>query len=252
MNSANYTAMISALDERINNCSTNFDSIKTTEDIGRLSISEAKRLRDIARDEIDRMTTIAMVDLYHIIGMGNLTAVQLSEFIKKIKIYIKYRPIIKSFATNLGSLDDLPKPERDTMYRLQELGGIYLVSGDCGKAKEEFASIHDYKAKGLTDAIKGAELSFTLSGSTIILPTSQLENFCKYSGLIGCGGQPTAVKLKSQIEKCSKYCGIAWKGIDDEGNAIGEVKISSTLTKMKEYLILRKELLKSTEPMGDK
>ena len=236
MDKLNYDIIIGALDERISTCSDNFDKIKTTEDISNLSISEAIRLRALARDEIDRMTTIAMVDLYHIIGMGNLTAVQLSEFIKKIKIYIKYRPIIKSFANNLSSLDDLPKPERDTMYRLQELGGIYLVNGNCGKAKEEFASIHDYKAKGLTDAIKNAELKFTLSDNTIILPTSQLENFCKYSGLIGCGGQPTAVKLKSQLEKCSQYCGIAWKGIDDEGNAVGEVKISSTLTKMREYI----------------
>ena len=236
MDKSNYDIIIGALDERIRTCSDNFDKIKTIEDISNLSISEAIKLRALARDEIDRMTTIAMVDLYHVIGMGNLTAVQLSEFIKKIKIYINYRPVIKSFANNLSSLDDLPKPERDTMYKLQELGGIYLVNGDGGKAKEEFASIHDYKARGLTDAIKGAELRFTLSGSTIILPTSQLENFCKYSGLIGCGGQPTAVKLKSQIEKCSQYCGIAWKGIDDEGNAVGEVKISSTLTKMKEYI----------------
>ena len=236
MDKLNYDIIIGALDERISTCSDNFDKIKTTEDISNLSISEAIRLRALARDEIDRMTTIAMVDLYHVIGMGNLTAVQLSEFIKKIKIYIKYRPIIKSFANNLSSLDDLPKPERDTMYRLQELGGISLVNGNCGKAKEEFASIHDYKAKGLTDAIKSAELKFTLSGNTIILPTSQLENFCKYSGLIGCGGKPTVTTLKSKIEKCGEYCGIAWQGFDVSGNALGQVKGTSILTKMKTYL----------------
>lgn len=231
--------MIKALDERISTCSTNFDKIKTTEDISNLSISEAIRLRAVARDEIDRMTTIAMVDLYHVIGMGNLTAIQLSEFIKKIRIYINYRPVIKSFANNLSSLDNLPQIERNTMYRLQELGGIYLVNSDGGKTKEEFASIHDYKAKGLTDAIKDAELTFTLEGTTIKLPTSQFENFCKYGGLIGCGGKPTVVTLKSKIEKGSQYCGIAWEGIDDDGNAVGEVKVSSTLTKMKEYIKIR-------------
>ena len=236
MDKSNYEILIRALDERIRTCSDNFDKIKTTEDISNLSISEAIRLRALARDEIDKMTTIAMVDLYHIIGMGNLTAVQLSEFIKKIKIYISYRPVIKSFANSLSSLDNLPQIERNTMYRLQELGGIYLVNSDRGETKEEFASVHDYKAKGLADAIKCAELNFNLSDSTIILPASQLENFCKYSGLIGCGGQPTVTKLKSQIEKCKQYCGIAWRGIDNDGNAVGEVKISSTLTKMKEYI----------------
>lgn len=236
MDKSNYDIIIGALDERISTCSDNFDRIKTTEDISNLSISEAIRLRALARDEIDRMTTIAMVDLYHVIGMGNLTAVQLSEFIKKIKIYINYRPIIKSFANNLSSLDDLPQVERDTMYRLQELGGIYLVNGDCGKAKEEFASLKDYKAKGVNEAIMNAELNFMLDGNIIKLPSTQLENFCKYSGLVGCGGKPTVTTLRNKIAKCGEYCGIAWQGFDIAGNALGQVKGTSILTKMKTYL----------------
>lgn len=236
MNKSNYEIIINALNERISICADNFDKIRGKEDISNLSISEAVRLRNIARTEIDKMTTIVMVDFYHIIGMGNLTAIQSSEFIKKIKTYLTYRPVIKSFANSFTSLDDLPQVERDTMYKLQELGGIYLINGHSGNAKEDFASLKDYKAKGLNEAITNAELNFTLDGNIIKLPSSQLENFCKYSGLVGCGGKPTVTTLKSKIEKCGEYCGIAWQGFDVSGNALGQVKGTSILTKMKTYL----------------
>lgn len=252
MNSANYTAMISALDERINNCSTNFDSIKTTEDIGRLSISEAKRLRDIAKSEVEKMTTFAMVELYHIIGMGNLTATQQSGFLKRTKEYLNYRPVIKSFANSLSSIDDLPEIDRDTMYKLRVLGGNYLVSGDAGKAKEDFASIKEYKTKGLADAIKASELDFKLEGRQITISESQLANFCKDGNLVGvCPGINIDV-LRKKITNGCDYCGISWYGFDSDGNAVGTVIADSSRKKMKEYLNLRKELLKPTEPMGDK
>ena len=63
-------------------------------------------------------------DLYHIIGMGNLNAAQLSHIVRLTKILLKYRSDIKFFAGQ--STITIPKRKECSIYNLSS--GVKLVN----------------------------------------------------------------------------------------------------------------------------
>ena len=227
-----FTQIIRNLDARIEICSTNFSGIRSDRDINSLSISEAKRLRDLAKAENEKMTDIAMVELYHIIGMGNLTMPQLSIFLKKVKKYLSYRPTVKFFSKNFTSLDDIPPIQNGTKYRLMKLGDFWLTTGNEDAAEDE-AAIDDYEQEHRPIVKIGFD--YFLNGKELKIHENQLGNLIAESKII-FGIQLNETALKEKILKRCSYGGIAWQGIDSEDYVHGVVKSNTVYLKLKKYI----------------
>ena len=118
-----FNLVIGALQKRLDNCEKYLGEIKTTEDLKDITIGQALELRDFCVAEVEKMTKIAMVDLYHIIGMGDLSVPQMMKFIFLMKAYLAYRPNIKSISKHLNH------PNIPPTKRLAELGSPALAAG---------------------------------------------------------------------------------------------------------------------------
>ena len=73
------------------------------------------------------MDQIIQKDLYHIIGMGNLTVSQHNLFIKLIKEYLSFRSDMKTIAGPF-SIENIPGLPSQSEYKLARFGNIKLVS----------------------------------------------------------------------------------------------------------------------------
>jgi hypothetical protein len=84
-----------------------------------------------------------MVDLYHIIGMGNLSAMQLGKVYKLIRAYSTYRPDIKAISKWDGNLTSLPQIPKRTSFHLTNFD-LVLIGGRGGEIEEEIETVDDY------------------------------------------------------------------------------------------------------------
>ena len=73
------------LETRIQRCQAYLVGINTTDDLKRLTIEQAQQLIQFCREEEAMMTRVVQTDLYHIIGMGDLTPPQMMQFTYLIK-----------------------------------------------------------------------------------------------------------------------------------------------------------------------
>ena len=224
-----FDIILKSLNDRIFVCKTNFSNLNTKRDIENLSISEARRIRDLSIDELEKMTNVAMVEIYHIIGMGNLTMTQLATFVKNVKEYLSFRPILKTISSNLCSLDNVPEVPTGTTYHLSVLGDFWLTSGDGKSPIEDCSSIDEYNAKTI-EKLKNTDVSFEIEGKTLKINKSEVENFCKNSSALGCGeGAKPETLLKKATNK-GKYLGISWDEADSY--IVGRVESNRVLEKL--------------------
>lgn len=241
MNKETYNIIISELDKRIDTCKI-FDNAKAGKDISNSTVAEIRHLRDVAKKELPEMTNMAMIDLYHIIGMGDLTVVQLSEFIKKIREYLSYRAALKAFAQYEGSIDDLPQVPECTKYRMKVLGDFYLIHGKkkVGKAiSEDEVDIEEYWNEGRLNKLKSNPVNFELADKQITISLEQLDNFHVCAPCFGCGSTSDLETLRRRATTGKDYCGISWKGLDANGNVWGVVKSNIILDKLNVYLSMK-------------
>ena len=117
-----YEEIIGSLEARRKLCFEHLGAVHTTDDLKELSLAKAAELKRFCIEESDIMTKIVMVDLYHIIGMGNLSPTQMMEFTYKIKDYLSYRPRIKVLAQHLNTIEGLPTLPVTTKFKLLGLG----------------------------------------------------------------------------------------------------------------------------------
>ena len=234
-----YNKIINALDEKIKICKESFGSIKTKEDVENLSVVEARRLRDLAKTEVEDMTEIVMVELYHILGMGNLTAIQTTTFIRKMKEYLNYRPTMKNFSSAFNTLEDLPIIPPKRKYHLNHLGDFWLVvGGDESEAVEDVCSIEDYKSSNNVK-IKAMNIEFTIDGGKLRIHESYLKTLCENCVLFGLGGNFNLETLKKKIDNNGTYGGIQWCGMTLEGIVEGNISSPRVLEKFKSILTIR-------------
>ena len=144
MKKEEFDLVISALQERLDNCEKYLGEIKTTEDLKNITIKQALELKDFCVAEVEKMTKIAMVDLYHIIGMGDLSVPQMMKFIFLMKAYLAYRPNIKSISKGFDSMTNLPKIPVKTKFKLLALCDLTLTVGEDEEAFEDNATVDDY------------------------------------------------------------------------------------------------------------
>ena len=234
-----YNNIINALDEKIKICKENFGLIKTQEDVENLSVAEARRLKNLAKTEVEDMTEIVMVELYHILGMGNLTATQTTTFIRKMKEYLSYRPTMKNFSCAFNTLEDLPIIPPKRKYHLNHLGDFWLVvGGDASEAVEDICSVQDYKSSN-NEQIKAMNIHFSLEDGKLRIHESYLKTLCDNCVLFGLGGNLNLETLNKKIEGRRTYGGIQWLGKTDSGIVGGNISSARVLEKFKHVLALQ-------------
>ena len=196
-----YNSIITSLKVRIELCDLYLHNIETTKDLLKLSIEEAQKLQKFCREEEALMTKLCTSDLYHLIGMGNLTPPQMMTFSFLIRDYLQYRSLIKTIAMNFDSISKLPGIPVTSVYRLHSFQNIVLSSG------VDASSVP-------TDLVP-----FTIQGETIKVCADKVNDFIAvWSNLSKVNF--SATNLLQKANSGSEYGGIKWH-VDVDGNLIG-------------------------------
>ena len=252
MKKEEFDLVISALQERLDNCEKYLGEIKTTEDLKTITTVPALSLKDFCVAEVEKMTTIAMVDLYHIIGMGDLSVPQMMKFIFLMKAYLAYRPNIKSISKGFDSMTNLPKIPVKTKFKLLALCDLTLTVGEDEEAFEDNATVDEYtelkKVKVKADEEVGVKADeevsektdkeqvtvqgdcFSIVDQTVMVDMGRLGEFHKFLSSISttpCDFN----KLIKKIITYKPYFGIAWFGAENN-IAAGKISPSSPLYKL--------------------
>ena len=244
MKKEEFDLVISALQERLDNCEKYLGEIQTTEDLKNITIGQALELKDFCVAEVEKMTKIAMVDLYHIIGMGDLSVPQMMKFIFLMKAYLAYRPNIKSISKGFDSMTNLPKIPVKTKFKLLALCDLTLTVGEDEEAFEDNATVDEYtelkkvnvkadeKVSEKTDKEQITVQSdcFSIVDQTVMVDMGRLGEFHKFLSSISttpCDFN----KLIKKIITYKPYFGIAWFGTENN-IAAGKISPSSPLYKL--------------------
>jgi len=236
MEKIEFQKIMEALEKRIEHCSVHLGEVTTTDDLGRLTIAEATDLKSFCAVEEEIMTKIVMVDLYHIVGMGDLTPPQMMKFTYAMQRYQQYRPTIKAITKWSGDVLDLPKIPVATQYKLMGLGDITLTSG-VGEIVVDSAVVEDYKpAKGRT--LGQSLLPFRIEGSQIRVDMTQFDFFVTL--MTNLFKSPLSVdNFRKRITTKGEYIGIEWT-VYDGYEAIGQIKSAESFAKLSGYYNNRK------------
>ena len=252
MKKEEFDLVISALQERLDNCEKYLGEIQTTEDLKNITIKQALELRDFCIAEVEKMTKIAMVDLYHIIGMGDLSVPQMMKFIFLMKAYLSYRPNIKSISKGFDSMTNLPKIPVKTKFKLLALCDLTLTVGEDEEAFEDNATVADYDDLKKVNVKTDEEINektdeevdektnkeqitvqgdcFSIVDQTVMVDMGRLGEFHKVLSSISTT-PCDFTKLIRRILDHKSYFGIEWIG-SENNMAAGKILPSSPLYKL--------------------
>ena len=215
MNKETFQILIENLNKRITDCEENLPT--STAQLEALTLKDARNLKNFVHTELETMDRIVMIDLYHVIGMGNLSPQQMMQFTYAMQGYMKFRPTLKSIEGNgLNDLENLPKIPIGAKFRLLKLAPICLQTGE-GEVEDDVEEfLGDLHEDILVDT---SELPYTVDlKRSICIKKGHLEDFCSD---LDVGG--TVEGLDKKIRGRLVYLGINWKGYDADGNAHGIV-----------------------------
>lgn len=236
MTKEEFDIIISSLDARINKCKYYLENIKSTEDLKKLTIEEAIQLKEFCTQECDDMTKIAMVELYHIIGMGKLTAPQMTKFAFKMQEYLTYRPDIKNIAGNFNLISSLPGIPTKTKFQLETLCNILLTTGYGEHEVIELSTIADYHETKQKEHIniKSASNIYRMDQFNIYVKHDRVREF--YSILSSTLVQSLKLdKFLDSVYKNGSYCGISWLRLGGD-EYVGVVTIQNYADKLRKNL----------------
>lgn len=252
MKKEEFDLVVSSLQERLDNCEKYLGKIKTTEDLKNITIGQALELRDFCVAEVEKMTKIAMVDLYHIIGMGDLSVPQMMKFIFLMKAYLSYRPNIKSISKGFDSITELPKIPVKTKFKLLALCDLTLTVGEDEDAFEDNATIDDYTELKKVNVKADEEVSektdeevsektdkeqitvqsdcFSIVDQTVMVDMGRLGEFHKVLSSLATTTCDFTKLVRRMLDHKS-YFGIEWFG-SENNMAAGKILPSSPLYKL--------------------
>jgi hypothetical protein len=228
MDKEQFSTMMSALEARKNLCKTHLGEINTTDDLSKITLAKAADLKSFCIAEEAIMTNIVMVDLYHVIGMGNLTPPQMMQFTYSIQEYLEYRPIVKAIVKHLDSIMSLPKIPVKTQYKLQGLGDIVLTKGE-GPVVDE---------SSVDACISIKDLPFRLDGRIIRVDLSQFEYFVTLWATIN-KSKLSLDTFRQKVNGLKEYAGIQWTEVTAT-EAIGNIKANDIYNRAVSYCSKRK------------
>lgn len=232
MNVQDFEKIMRGITFRVESCEKYLGAIKSTEDLSHLSLADAKELKEFCVNEETIMTKIAMVDLYHVIGMANLTPTQMMKFTYRVHDYLQFRPRIKAIANHLESIFQLPVIPITSRFKLLALCNLTLESGE--GAIEEEASLEDYI--NLKKPVE--KVPFDLSETVLRIPRERAKEFIDFLSALHRQkySYPTFIDKASRL---TEYLGVHWTYFGSD-YIEGSIKSQELLKKIHEYLIANK------------
>lgn len=218
MNDSDFNIITTNLQNKIDMCHKYLGKIKSTDDLLKLTLSDTIELKKFCISEKEKMTKVLMVDLYHIIGMGNLTCSQTSKFISLIKEYASYRPDIKTLSKGLDSIEELPNIPTATKFRLLELGKVTLTRDVQGSTDivEDDEGIQDYFSVNYVNSdFNTFKINSRGSKIYINLTSTSLEEFVVEITKKSIMNSITVVGIQDAITKNKQYGGGVWSQVAD-------------------------------------
>lgn len=190
MNKETFDKIQATLKEHIDTCQFYLNNIETTDDLKKLTIEDAQKLQRFCRQEEAYMTKLVQCDLYHIIGMGELTPPQMMKFIYHIKDYLHYRGTIKTLAMNLDKISVLPGLPTSAAYKTHSFDELVLYSGP--------------------DYIEGViDLPYDLNGNILIVKADKLSKFVSFWSKMSKSNY-SLNNLQEKAKTGAEYGGIQW------------------------------------------
>ena len=206
---------MSSLEERISECDTHLGKFKNEKDLYQLNINELVSLYEFCQNEQSKMDKILQTDLYHLIGMGEMSAAQSVYFLKHLKKYLSYRPNLKVLITGLTWVNTLPKFNESASYKLNELGNITLTTNN----------LHYGDSKEYKNAVeKTSNKPFEIKGNTIIVSK---KKFIEFFGLLHdfCS-TIVETSLEENMKNGNEYLGIKWEGLGEDNSYKGSFLVN--------------------------
>lgn len=122
MKNSDYEVVIKNIVEQINECESVLSQYYSSHDFSKMSVQHINSTITSCRKLHSNMDKFVGSDLYHLIGMANLNAAQMSKIVKLTKELLKYRDDVKFFA----SYNTIPIPKRNSgAYKLSS--GVELI-----------------------------------------------------------------------------------------------------------------------------
>lgn len=201
MNKEVFTKIQSRLEAKVSRCELVLYGIETTEDLKKLTIERALHLQQFCRQEEAEMDRFMQSDLYHLIGMGQLTPPQMMKLTYLTRDWLKYRSTIKTIAMNFDKISQLPGLPVHSSYKLKLWDDITLSSEISAPAEG---------------------LPYAISGNLIQVLPSRLSEFLQF------WSQKAKVQFfvenfEAKIKASAEYGGIKWT-VDHLGNYVGVIK----------------------------
>lgn len=201
MNKEIFTKIQERLEARISKCELTLCGIETTEDLKKLTIERAQHLQQFCKQEESLMDKFVQSDLYHLIGMGNLTAPQMTKLTFLTRDWLAYRSTVKAIAMNFDKISQLPGLPARSSYRLKLWDDIVLSSDN-------------------STPIEG--LPYAISGNLIQVLPSRLTEFLEFWST-KAKVQFFVENFEAKIKASAEYGGIRWT-VDHLGNYVGVIK----------------------------
>lgn len=218
MKNEDFEKLIKSLESKIIACDNLLGEISEDNPIENITVGKLKEIRQFSVEAYRTQTNILMIDTYHVIGMGNLNAVQLGIFTKLIREYSSYRPDLNALVRWNGSIDTLPKIPRRTKFKLLELG-LELVSGRGGQIEEEVIDLPetvDDRHIDVDNASKEPVGEYDTENKCIIFNKDEyisLVDFLRTLPMFKTGNRDNFLKA---VENRGKYVGLSFKAIDSK------------------------------------
>ena len=204
MNKYTFDKIQATLEGHIAACEFYLGSIVTTDDLKKLTIEQALTLRRFCKTEESLQTKIIQCDLYHIIGMGNLTPPQMMKFTYLIRDYLKYRGTIKTIAMNFDKISQLPGLPVSAAYAAHGFDALTLTTGVSLRADAN-------------DAVP-----YSIAGNLIKVQKDMATDFINF----WADKAKAAFSESNFLQKAkagTEYGGVRWT-IDSEGDFVGVIQ----------------------------
>ena len=215
MNKVEFSKIMAALEDHKSSCQKYLKDIHTTEDLKALTLKQAAALQSFCRSEQAFMDKVCNSDIYHIIGLGNLTPPQMVQFTFALREWLTYRPVLKALAMNFERISKLPAIP---------LAGTYKLSlGDVTVGYREYTS-------WTGDCTNPP---FSISDDHIFVNTQRLNEFVAImQGILSYG--LSEATCRSKIAGGHEYIGIQWTAGEGD-HAIGTFKSEDIKKRITQY-----------------
>lgn len=222
MNKDTFDTILTSVESHTRRCQELIGDLQTVEDLKKKTLAEAQVIQSFCRRELSFMDRVCTADIYHIIGMGNLSPTQMMKFTYAIHDYLSFRSTIKTLAMNLEKISAIPTIPVRSKYQLT-LGGITLSSGE--------GELTCYETASSTEDI--GVLPFTLKEKEITVEVPKLSQFISLITEVAKSPLSEATARNKMIAK-SEYLGVQWKSYDSE-KAVGVFKSEDMYKRVKAF-----------------